>query len=314
VKLARRRFTLVELLVALSLGAIILGIIAGVSQAAAGSRELSLARIERVRQVEAALDGIARDWERSLLLPVLPSAHGKEGPPLLQAEEGRLSFLVLEDPVERLERASGETTPVPVLRALSYQLTPEADSEGAFSLLRSAPTVAVALPPPCRHLSSDDPEVGQAKPVLDGVVEFEVSVLEGAQPVEVFCTDECCGPATDLEIRGFELRSASPRFDGLREGTALELFDRRGRDQVRFNQGAYRVRSVRDAHTLVLDRIPGNVSEGVGYRAVQLPRALSVRLVLRWPVRAGRWSERVVRRSLVRWSQGDPLVGTYERP
>ena len=73
---SRRKFTLVELLVAVSLGVIILGIIAGVSLAAAGSRELSLARIERARQVEAVLDLIARDWGRSLLLPGLPSAHG----------------------------------------------------------------------------------------------------------------------------------------------------------------------------------------------------------------------------------------------
>lgn len=325
----RRGFTLLELLVAVALSSILVGVLALTFQAVTRAYDTSQARLDAARAVGAALDRLERDWQLAVAVPD-PAAPGLEvslapdpatldgpdGPALLRHD--RLGLLVLEQVDLDGDGAPDQARAARVRWEVVWDAARE---EGALVRVASPATVpgAPGLPTLAAEVREE---------VLRGVVEVRLRPWLDAPPqAEAFRDPPPAGDLAALRARlvhqgvdgtvaSFDLCTPAP-LARLEAGALVRLEDTRA--PPRFDAGLYAVRQRRTfddgrdpPHRLVLTTPPGDARGGVRYTAAWLPVALQATLDVRSPGPRGPVVRRTMR-VLLRDAPG-PTITTPGAP
>lgn len=293
-----RAFTLVELMVAIALSTILIGVLAATFQYVTRAYDTSLARLDATRATQAALERLDRDWGLAVATPD-PAQAGIEASlsptPVVVDWTGLattlrhdvLSLTILEpDDADRdgvIDRA----------RASRVRWTVEWDAaREAGTLVRVASPVTVPGAPGLPTLPAEVREV-----VLADVVEARFQLwLDQAPDPDAFRDPPAAADlpalrarflyqAADATISSFHLCTPAA-LTKLGPGTTVRLEDTRA--PARFDQGLYTVR-LRQVETgsplppnrLVLTTPPGDASGGVRYTAAWLPSSAHALLDVR---------------------------------
>ncbi|MCO5171275.1 MAG: prepilin-type N-terminal cleavage/methylation domain-containing protein [Planctomycetes bacterium] len=322
--MSRRGFTLLELLVAVALSTILIGVLALTFQAVTRARDTSVARLDAARTVGAALDRLERDWRLAVAVPD-PAAPGLEvslsaapvqvdgpaGPVVLRHDA--LSLLVLEQ-----VDLDGDGAPDQArVSRVRWEVAWDAGREEG-TLLRIASPVAVPGAPGLPTLPAEVREE-----VLRSVVEVRLRPWLDASPeAEAFRDPPPAGDLAALRARlvhqgvdgtvaSFDLCTPAPLLR-IEPDALVRLEDTRA--PPRFDRGLYTVRQRRTfddgrdpPHRLVLTTPPGDARGGVRYTAAWLPAALQAVVDARSPGPRGPVVRRTVR-VLLRDAPGPALV------
>lgn len=291
-----RAFTLLELLIAVALSTIILGVLAATFQYVTRAYDTSLARLDATRDTIDALERLDQDWARAAATPdpgaagvevhqpaVTPTLAGPSGPVTLRHDVLTLTIL---EPIDADEDGAVDRT-----RAARVRWSVEWDAAKEEGLLvRTASPVSIPGAPGLPTLAAAEREE-----VLAGVVEVRHLPWIDAPPDGDAFRDpptEAALPAwrarlfhegADASITSFELATATP-LQRLEPGALVRLSDTR--TPARFDQGLYTVRLRQTAtgprpHRLVLTTPPGDAPAGVRYTAAWLPPSLHTILDVR---------------------------------
>lgn len=316
----RRGFTLVELLVAMALSTILIGVMAATFQYVSRAHDTTVSRLDAARASAAALERLERDWRLAVAAPD-PAAPGLEvslaaTPVVLEGQPLRhdlLSLVVLE-PVDLDRDGAPDATQVSRVR---WQVEWDAAREEGV-LVRTASPASLPGAPGLPTLPADVRE-----DVLRAVVEARFLPWLDAPPAPEAFRDppapadlpalraRLLRQGSDGALASYELCTPAP-LGGIDPGALVRLEDTR--TPPRFDEGLYTVRLRQVSadpslppHRLVLTTPPGDAPGGVRYTAAWLPPALFAAL----DVRARGPRGPVVRRTgrvLLRDTPGPTLV------
>lgn len=293
-------FTLVELMVAIALSTILIGVLAATFQYVTRAYDTSLAKLDATRATQAALERLDRDWGLAVATPD-PTSTGVEATltatPVVVDWTGVnttlrhdvLSLLILEPEDVDRDGAIDRT------RVSRVRWTVEWDAaRETGTLVRVASPATVPGAPGLPTLADEVREV-----VLADVVEvrFQLWMDQGADP-DAFrepppadqvqtLRDRFVYQGADATISSFQL--CTPILETLPHlgpGATVRLEDTRA--PARFDQGLYTVR-LRQVETgtplppnrLVLTTPPGDADGGVRYTAAWLPASAHALLDVR---------------------------------
>lgn len=319
-----RAFTLIELMIAIALSTILLGVLAATFEYVTRAYDTSLSRLDATRDTLVALERLDQDWARAAATPD-PSAPGVEvhqvaTPALLEGPSGPvplrhdvLTLTVLE-PIDADEDGAVDRT-----RASRVRWTVEWDAatEGGV-LVRTASPVTIPGAPGMPTVAAPVREE-----VLRGVVEVRFLPWIDAPPDAEAFRDPPAEAALaewrerlfyrgdDASIASFDLATQTP-LSRLEPGATLRLEDTVS--PARFDVGLYTVR-VRQTgpgvrpHRLALTTPPGDAPAGVRYTAAWLPTSLNAILDVRSRSARGGTVVRRTPRVLLRHAPGGTFAG-----
>lgn len=284
----RRGLTLVELLVACALSAMLIYVIAVTFRGVTHAYDASLSRLDLARKVSGALDRLDRDWAAAIAVPLAPASQLLQ---CHQADPGRRAALPGGDDIdlrhdelellllEPFDRDGDGAVDASRLARVRWSVDWDA-ARGQGRLVRRASPATVAAFPGLPTLAAPEEES-----LLDRVFELRLRPwLDGAFREPPRKADVGAWAARFVEegadgsIVAFDLRVAGAPLARVGPGSLITLRD--GRSPRRFDEGAYVVRqrlleppaTVR----LTLATPPGDAAGGVRWQAAWLPPALSV--------------------------------------